>query len=136
MNENELKTKLTKEQYAVLREKATEAPFSGKFLRNKEKGKYTSAACGAELFGSEHKFELPEDDPNAGWPSFHSLANNNAVKLLDDNSHFMRRTEVVCTNCGGHLGHLFDDGPTKTKEHYCVNSCALDFKPAGHEQKK
>jgi methionine-R-sulfoxide reductase len=136
MKKDELKSKLTPGQYAVMAEKGTEAPFSGKFLCHSKKGMYACVACGAELFSSENKFELPEGDPNSGWPSFHSLTNNDAVKLVDDNSHGMIRTEVTCANCGGHLGHLFNDGPTDSKEHYCINSCTLDFKPKKNEPRQ
>lgn len=116
--------KLTPEQYAVLREKGTEAPFSGKFYDNHEQGMYVCAACGHELFSSDAKFES-----GSGWPSFDQPTNRENVKLIEDTSHGMVRTEVICKQCGSHLGHVFPDGPTETTgERYCINSCSLDFK--------
>lgn len=122
-NEHDWKEKLTPEQYAVLREKGTEAPFSGELLHEKRSGRYACAACGAMLFPSSAKF-----DSGTGWPSFDE-ALPGAVKLLPDSSHGMQRTEVVCTNCGSHLGHIFEDGPTETGKRYCLNSVCLDFRP-------
>lgn len=120
-----MKQKLTPEQYAVLREKSTEAPFTGKFLHNKDSGMYTCAACGSELFDSATKF-----DSGSGWPSFYDVVSSGAVKLVDDNSLGMHRTEAVCAVCGGHLGHVFDDAHDQpTGQRFCINSCALDFKP-------
>ncbi len=125
VSDDEWKKKLTPDQYKVLREKGTEAPFSGKLLHNKDSGMYTCAACGAELFSSDTKF-----DSGSGWPSFYDVATKGNVKLVDDDSHGMHRTEVVCNNCGGHLGHVFDDATDQpTGKRYCINSCSLDFVP-------
>jgi peptide-methionine (R)-S-oxide reductase len=126
LSDEEWRKKLTPEQYSVLREKGTEAPFTGELLHNKDSGMYTCAACGSELFDSKTKF-----DSGSGWPSFYDVANSETVKLVDDSSLGMQRTEVICTNCGGHLGHLFDDAPqTPTGQRFCINSCSLEFKPA------
>lgn len=118
--EAEWKQRLTPEQYAVLREKGTEQAFTGAYWDEHGKGMYTCAACGAELFSSETKF-----DSGTGWPSFSEPAIADAVELRQDNSHGMHRTEVLCKRCGSHLGHLFDDGPTPTKNRFCINSCSL-----------
>lgn len=124
---DEWKQKLTPEQYRVLREKGTEAPFTGKLLNEKRTGNYTCAACGALLFKSDSKYE--SDIPGlAGWPSFADVASGGAVELLPDDSLGMHRTEVICKNCGSHLGHLFDDGSSPSGQHYCINSVCLDFK--------
>jgi peptide-methionine (R)-S-oxide reductase len=120
-NEQEWKDMLTPEQYAVLRQKGTEAPFTGKLLQEHRDGMYKCVACGNPLFASDTKF-----DSGTGWPSF-DQALPGAVKLIDDTAHGMQRTEVVCAQCGSHLGHLFDDGPTKTGARYCMNSVCLEF---------
>jgi len=127
LSEDEWKKKLTPEQYRVLREKGTEAPGSGALLNNDKDGNYRCAACNAVVFKSDDKYEsfIPGLE---GWPSFAAAAND-AVILQPDNSHGMSRTEVVCKNCGSHLGHLFDDPGSPTNQHFCINSVALDFKP-------
>ncbi len=122
------KKKLSPEQYHVLREKGTEVPGSGKFLNHNEKGVYTCAACGNELFSSDAKYDSTEPGL-IGWPSFSELASNNAVKLTPDDTHGMSRTEVTCAKCGGHLGHVFAASDSPTGVHYCINSVSLDFKP-------
>lgn len=119
--EEKWKAALTPEQYAILRQKGTEAPFSGALLHEKRDGYYRCAACGAALYSSEAKF-----DSGSGWPSFDE-ALPGAVRLEKDESLGMSRTEVVCTNCGSHLGHLFDDGPTETGKRFCMNSICLEF---------
>ena len=121
MNEDEIKKKLTPEEYAVLRQKGTEAPFSGKLLHDDRDGTFMCKVCGNPLFASDAKF-----DSGTGWPSF-DQALPDAVKLNEDNEHGMTRTEVTCAKCGSHLGHLFDDGPTKTGKRYCLNSVCLDL---------
>lgn len=122
MTNEEWKSKLTPEQYRVLREKGTEAPFTGKFVHTDTKGMFTCAACGNQLFSSDVKF-----DSGTGWPSF-SDAIPGAVNMTADDSHGMHRTEVTCARCGGHLGHVFNDGPKETGgKRFCINSCAIDL---------
>jgi peptide-methionine (R)-S-oxide reductase len=120
--EQEWREQLAPDQYAVLRQAATEPPFMGKFVDTKDDGVYTCAACGNELFDSGTKFES-----GSGWPSFTDPANTENVELRTDTSHGMVRTEVVCARCGGHLGHVFDDGPGPSGQRFCINSCALDL---------
>ena len=119
---DEWKKILSKDQFGVLRNKETEAPYTGKLLYNKEHGVYKCAGCGAELFTDEMKF-----DSHCGWPSFDKEIEGGKIKKIEDNSLGMHRTEIVCAKCGGHLGHLFDDGPTATGMRYCVNSLSLNF---------
>lgn len=123
---DEWKDKLTDEQYHVLREKGTEAPYSGKLLNEAGSGDYVCAACGALVFKSDTKYE--STTPGLmGWPSFSDVAEQGAVDLLEDNSFGMHRSEVVCKNCGSHLGHLFPDDTSPNGQHYCINSAALNF---------
>lgn len=124
-NEDEWKKKLTPEQYKVLREKGTEAPFSGKFLHEKKDGMYRCAACGQALFNSDAKFDSSIASLN-GWPSF-DQAIPGSIKEVPDTSYGMNRTEIVCSNCGSHLGHIFDDPEASTGKHLCINSVCLDL---------
>lgn len=129
LSDDKWKSKLTPEQYKVLREKGTEAPFTGKLLNEKGTGDFLCAACGAVLFKSDSKYD--SDVPGlAGWPSFADVAAGDAVALEEDNSLGMHRTEVICKNCGSHLGHLFDDASSPTGKHYCINSICLNFNEA------
>ena len=127
--DEELREKLTPEQYHVLREKGTETPFSGKFLNHDKKGMYTCLVCGIPLFNSEAKYDS-KSPGLIGWPSFSDVAKSDAVELKDDTSLGMHRIEVTCKNCGSHLGHVFDADDSSTGKHYCINSCALDFTPS------
>ncbi len=124
LSKDKWKKKLTKEQYRVLRKKGTEPAFTGKFWNHHEKGVYKCAGCGTPLFSSEEKF-----DSGTGWPSFDRSMDDASVKEKPDTSHGMIRTEVLCGKCGGHLGHVFDDGPKSTGCRYCINSISLDFEP-------
>ncbi len=124
INEEELKAKLTPEEYAVLREKGTEAPFSGSLLHDERSGMYTCKVCGQDLFASDAKF-----DSGTGWPSFDQALPGSVVEA-EDTAHGMYRTEITCSRCGSHLGHVFPDGPTETGKRYCLNSVCLDLKPA------
>ena len=127
-SEAEWRASLGPEQFAVLRQSATERPWSGKYVHNHDDGTYHCGACGAELFDSSTKFES-----GSGWPSFYAPKVAAAVELVEDRSHGMVRVEVRCRRCGSHLGHVFDDGPAPTGQRYCMNSLALDFEPTTSE---
>jgi len=129
--DEQLKKKLTPEQYHILREKGTEAPYTGKLLENKQEGTYVCPVCGNKLFSSKTKF-----DSGSGWPSFYDVASTGAVKLTEDNSHGIRRVEVTCANCGSHLGHLFNDARDQpTGQRFCINSASLKFMPKEEQGK-
>jgi peptide-methionine (R)-S-oxide reductase len=124
-SEQEWRAELTPEQYEVVRNKGTEAPFTSELNDVKEPGQFVCVACGQPLFDSENKF-----DSGTGWPSFDRPMDDENVETADDNSFLMRRTEVLCSRCDAHLGHVFDDGPADTTgQRFCINGCALEFKP-------
>jgi peptide-methionine (R)-S-oxide reductase len=130
-SEEEWRRELTPEQYHVMREKGTERPFSGEYNRTKDEGTYVCASCGNPLFSSDTKYES-----GSGWPSFYRPLSEESVATERDGTHFMQRTEVLCSRCGGHLGHVFDDGPQPTGQRYCMNSVALKLQKKPEEPGK
>jgi peptide-methionine (R)-S-oxide reductase len=130
-SDDEWRERLSPEQFRVLRQKGTEHPFTGKYWNHHADGTYTCAACGQELFASGTKFES-----GCGWPSFYDALDQGSVRFERDVTHGMVRTEVLCSRCGGHLGHVFEDGPRPTGQRYCINSASLDFRPAEGESQE
>ena len=126
--EEEWRSELEPEAYRVLRRKGTERPFTGRYWNHKEDGTYSCAGCGQELYGSDAKFES-----GCGWPSFRDAIDPNRIEFHDDFSHGMKRIEVLCARCGGHLGHVFGDGPPPTGQRYCINSASLSFRKRAAE---
>lgn len=122
-SDDEWKLKLSPAQYSILRKCGTEPPFTGKYVHHKEDGTYVCSGCGNELFKSDTKYES-----GSGWPAFWNKLSEDSIDTKEDRSHGMKRIEVVCKKCGGHLGHIFEDGPQPTGLRYCINSAALDFK--------
>lgn len=131
LSEGEWRKRLTPEQYRVMREKGTEPAFTGRYHDSKEKGVYRCAACGAELFSSDTKF-----DSGTGWPSFTDPMNLQNIELKEDRNYGMTRTEVLCKRCGAHLGHVFDDGPGPSGKRYCINSVCLELEKAKKAESK